>query len=85
MITNPRVINVVANDDYTLTIIFSNSEVKTFDVKPYLDFGIFTELKDLNLFKTAHVSMGTVCWSGDQDFCPDTFEESQSSIQQTTA
>ena len=75
---NPRVVQVVANDDYSLMVTFTNSEVKCFTVKPYLDYGIFKELKDLSIFKTAYVSMGTVCWTGGQDFCPDTvYEEGQ--------
>ena len=43
---NPRVKNVIPNNDYTLTITFTNNEVKVFDVKPYLEIGIFKELKD---------------------------------------
>jgi len=75
---NPRVARVAANDDYSLMVTFTNSEVKRFDVKPYLNYGIFQELKDLSIFKTAYASMGTVCWAGGQDFCPDTvYEEGQ--------
>ena len=33
----PRVKEVQANPDYTLTLTFANGEVKVFDVKPYLD------------------------------------------------
>jgi hypothetical protein len=72
---NPRVTQVVANDDYTLTITFTNSEVKLFDVKPFLDRGIFTDLKDLRLFRKVNAAMGTVYWPAGQDFCPDTLYE----------
>lgn len=69
---NPRVAEVLANDDYTLTLVFTNQEVRRFDVKPYLDRGVFRELKDLGLFRTVRVCMGTVQWKSGQDFCPDT-------------
>ena len=40
---NPRVRDVKPNNDFTLTITFNNGEVKIFDVKPYLNTGIFAE------------------------------------------
>ncbi|HHG85049.1 MAG TPA: DUF2442 domain-containing protein [Bacteroidetes bacterium] len=69
---NPRVKDVKANPDYTLTITFQNGEVKIFNVEPYLDKGIFRELKDLQRFNSVRPSMGTVRWENGQDFCPDT-------------
>ena len=46
---NPRVKKVKPNPDYTLTLTFANGEVKPFDVKPYLDMGIFKELQHFAL------------------------------------
>ena len=74
---NPRIAHVIANDDYTLTLTFTNDEIGKFDVSPYLDKGIFHELAALPYFKLAHPSLGTVQWPHGQDFCPDTlYEES---------
>nr|VFJ89725.1 MAG: Protein of unknown function (DUF2442) [Candidatus Kentron sp. H]VFJ91260.1 MAG: Protein of unknown function (DUF2442) [Candidatus Kentron sp. H]VFJ97808.1 MAG: Protein of unknown function (DUF2442) [Candidatus Kentron sp. H] len=42
---NPRVEDVSPNDDYTIDILFDDGKKKTFDVKPYLDKGIFREFK----------------------------------------
>ncbi|MCI5132912.1 MAG: DUF2442 domain-containing protein [Candidatus Electrothrix sp. EH2] len=69
---NPRVKNVVPNNDYTLKLIFDNGEEKIFDVKPYLDKGIFKELNTMHLFNTVKPFMGSVQWKNGQDFCPDT-------------
>jgi hypothetical protein len=69
---NPRVKNVAANNDYTLTITFTNDELKVFDVKPYLEIGIFKELKDLSLFKNVKPLLNSIQWINGQDFCPDT-------------
>ncbi|MFH0790223.1 MAG: DUF2442 domain-containing protein [Candidatus Omnitrophota bacterium] len=41
---NPRIIKVIANDDYTLLIEFKNGEKKTYDMNPLLNFGVFKEL-----------------------------------------
>lgn len=69
---NPRVKSVIVKDNYLLILEFTNQETKLFDVKPYLEFGIFKELKDTDYFKTVQVFAGTVTWNDRQDFCPDT-------------
>ena len=69
---NPRVKDVVANDDYTLHITFENGEEKAFDVAPYLEKGIFKELKSPNIFRSVKPFMGSIKWKNGQDFCPDT-------------
>ena len=74
---NPRVKGVRPSPDYTLTLTFANGEVKRFDVKPYLNIGIFQELKDLSVFNSVKPFLGSVQWENGQDFCPDTlYEES---------
>ena len=68
---NPRVRVVRPSNDYTLTLTFENGEVKRFDVKPYLDIGIFQALKDLSVFNSVRSYLGSVQWQDGQDFCPD--------------
>lgn len=78
---NPRVTRVVPHSDYTLTLTFTDAQVRSFDAKPYLERGTLTELKEPDVFKMARVGLGTVCWPGGQDFCPDTlYEESVSLV-----
>lgn len=67
----PRVKTVKPNPDYTLTLSFTNGEVRIFDVKPYLG-GIFQALRDRSLFNSVKPFLGSVQWFGGQDFCPDT-------------
>ncbi len=75
---NPRVRNVIPLTDYRLEIEFENSEIREFDVKPYLNRGIFKELQDITYFSRVKVSLGSIEWPHGQDFCPDTlFEESK--------
>ena len=69
---HPRVKTVKPNPDYTLTLSFTNGEVRIFDVKPYLDRGIFQDLRDRGLFNSVKPFLGSIQWSGGQDFCPDT-------------
>jgi len=72
---NPRVRDVAARDDYKLEIIFTNGETRVFDCSHLLDFGVFTEFRDVNYFKQARAEGGTVVWPHEQDICPDTLYE----------
>jgi hypothetical protein len=69
---NPRVVAVRPHPDYTLTLTFANGEVRTFDVKPYLNIGIFRELQDQRFFNSVRPCLGSIQWQNGQDFCPDT-------------
>ncbi len=72
---NPRVQAVKPNPDYTITLLFTNDQVRRFDVKPYLDKGFFQELKEMSLFNSVRPCLGSVQWKSGQDFCPDTLYE----------
>ena len=69
---NPAVKSVQALENYKLHIEFENDELKEFDVTPFLEKGIFVELKDINYFKQVRVSFGSVEWPNEQDFSKDT-------------
>lgn len=68
---NPRIKAVKPNRDYTLLLTFTNGEIRVFDVKPYLDKGIFRELTDLSVFNSVKPVLGSIQWQNGQDFCPD--------------
>ena len=40
-------------------------------MKLYLDRGVFHELKDIEMFKTARVYFSSVAWANDADFDPE--------------
>ena len=66
---------VKALDDYKLEIIFENKEKKIFDVKPYLDTGLFSKLKDKKIFKMVKVSYDTIQWPYGIDLDPEVLYE----------
>jgi hypothetical protein len=72
---NPRVVKVLPEENFRLSIEFDTGEHREFDVTPYLDRGIFSELKDPEYFRKVAVGMGTIQWPNGQDFCPDTLYE----------
>lgn len=62
---------VEPQDNYVLLLTFENGEQRRFDVKPYLNFGIFQELKDLKLFKTVRTSFDSIEWDNEADLDPE--------------
>lgn len=74
------VINVKPLPNYTLHLTFKSGEQKLFDMKPYLNIGIFTALQDKLLFNTAFVSFDTVEWSNKADIDPETLYQESYSI-----
>ena len=56
---NPRVKSVKALDSHQLGLVFENNEKRIFDVRPFLEKGIFKELKNISFFKTVKVFMGS--------------------------
>lgn len=63
--------NVIPQDNYLLLLTFENGEKRQFDMKPYLEFGIFQELKDEILFKTVKTSFDSIEWDNEADFDPE--------------
>ncbi|HAS73689.1 MAG TPA: DUF2442 domain-containing protein [Clostridiales bacterium UBA8960] len=63
--------DVKVMDNYELLLMFDNGEERIFDMKPYLDKGIYKSLRDVKLFNTARVSFDSVEWSNCADIDPE--------------
>jgi hypothetical protein len=74
------VMKVVPSDDFQLLVTFSTGETKKFDARPYLEKGVFTRLKNPELFKQAYVAYDTVCWPGDLDIAPETLYDCSATL-----
>jgi hypothetical protein len=57
--------------DYELLLTFEDNEQRVFDMKPYLQHGIFAELQDQAIFRSVHVCFDTVEWNNGADLCPE--------------
>jgi hypothetical protein len=69
---NPYVKDVHPVDDYRLEVTFENGERRVFDVKPYLQRGVFVRLQNRAVFQAARVVAGSVEWPGGLDLSYDT-------------
>ena len=69
---NPYVNKVKSIENHCLKLWFDNEEQKIFDLKPYLNKGIFSQLKNISLFTSARVVAGSVEWANGLDLSYDT-------------
>ncbi|MBI5610243.1 MAG: DUF2442 domain-containing protein [Deltaproteobacteria bacterium] len=67
----PFVVAVSPLDDYRLAVDFDNGERRIFDVKPYLEMGVFRKLRD-GRFASVRAFGGAVEWPGEIDLSWDT-------------
>ncbi len=74
-----RAVAVKAMDNYLLLIKFNNGEQKIYNCFPSLENNLFSELKDVDFFKTVHIDeMGVVCWNDATDINPyDLYDNSE--------
>ena len=67
--------------EYNITIKFSNNEIKSLDMKPFLSKGMYAELVDHNLFNKARISFDTIEWPNGVDIDPEfVYEYSKSKL-----
>jgi hypothetical protein len=58
--------------DYKIYVELENGTKGIFDVRPFLEHGIFRELKDINYFNQVGIALGAVTWPNEQDIAPET-------------
>ena len=68
----PRIVAVEVLPEYKLCVRFGNGESRLFDVGPYLNRGIFKELKSESYLKKVRIISGGVEWPHEQDLSADT-------------
>ena len=66
-----RVVDVDYIKDYTLSITFSDGVKKVVDLQPYLNGGVFEQLKDLSKFRQYGLNHWTIEWACGVDLAPE--------------
>jgi len=61
--------------DYRIYVEIEDGRRGVFDMKPYLEFGVFRELKDEHYFNQVGILFGAVTWPHEQDIAPETLIE----------
>jgi hypothetical protein len=65
------VVSVRPNEDFSLTVVFEDGAEGVLDMNPYLDFGVFKKLKNLEQFKRVRIVFDTVEWACGADLDPE--------------
>ena len=68
----PQIAKVEVMPEYKLCVRFGNGESRLFDVRPYLNKGVFKELKNESYLKKVRIISGGVEWPHEQDLSADT-------------
>ncbi len=66
------VLTVKPLPDYCIFVEIKDGRTGVFDVKPYLEVGIFKELKNIDYFNQVGIMFGAVTWPNEQDISPET-------------
>jgi Protein of unknown function (DUF2442) len=66
----PKVQQVKALPDYCLDLQFETGATGLLNIKPYLDFGIFSRLRDPEAFAKVSIAFDTVQWDCGVDLDP---------------
>ncbi|MES2330984.1 MAG: DUF2442 domain-containing protein [Bacteroidota bacterium] len=69
---NPRVLSVEYKGNYQLLIMFTNREVRLFDLTTYLNYPVYEPLKDESFCMKVKATDGILHWNEYIDFDPDT-------------
>ena len=66
------VVTVKPLPDYRLYVETQDGQRGIFDMKPYLEHGVFQELKDVGYFNRVAIVFGALTWPHQQDVAPET-------------
>lgn len=58
--------------DFRIEVEINDGRKGIFDVKPYLNRGVFRELQDINYFNRVGILFGAITWPNEQDIAPET-------------
>lgn len=74
--------NVKPICNYNLILTFENGERRQFDMNPFLNIGIFKELRDVSKFNSVKVSFDTIEWDNEADLDPEILYHSSIKIEE---
>ena len=67
--------------DYRIYVEIEDGRRGVFDMKPYLDHGLFRELAGEHYFNQVGILFGAVTWPHQQDIAPETLIEGMTPVE----
>jgi hypothetical protein len=65
------IVKVTPVEGFSLVVIFDNGQTRILDMRPFLDFGVFRQIKKTEEFNRVHVAFDTVEWDCGVDLDPE--------------
>ncbi|HNS22969.1 MAG TPA: DUF2442 domain-containing protein [Sedimentisphaerales bacterium] len=65
------VVSVQPNEDFSLAVVFEDGAKGVLDMTPFLNFGVFKQIQDLDQFKRVRIAFDTVEWECGVDLDPE--------------
>lgn len=59
-------------ENFTIEVVLRDGRTGIFDMKPYLNFGAFRQLREPGYFEQVSIQFDAVTWPNGQDIAPDT-------------
>ncbi|MGH8554038.1 MAG: DUF2442 domain-containing protein [Gammaproteobacteria bacterium] len=69
--------------NYRIYVEIEDGRKGIFDLKPYLDRGVFRELRNVRYFNQVSILLGAVTWPNEQDIAPETLLAEMLPLEQT--
>jgi len=63
---------VKPKSNYQIYVELEDGSKGLFDLTPYLNHGVFKELRNINYFNQVGIMLGAVTWPHEQDIAPET-------------
>jgi len=63
--------NVTPSEKHTLIVSFEDGQSRLLDMSPFLDFGVFKQIKEAEAFSRVHVAFDTIEWECGVDLDPE--------------
>ena len=71
--------------EHRIYVELNDGRCGIFDLTPYLEHGVFRELKDAAYFQRVGIQHGAVTWPHDQDIAPETLVAEMRPVQEMPA
>jgi len=62
---------VTPAEKHTLIVSFEDGQSRLLDMSPFLDFGVFKQIKETDAFNHVHVAFDTIEWECGVDLDPE--------------
>jgi len=65
------IVKVTPAESFSLVVAFNDGQTRILDMRPFLDFGVFRQIKKPENFNRVHIAFDTIEWDCGVDLDPE--------------